>query len=50
VIALVERGEDYDQIDLLNNAGNCQGPHDTILSQYLGADTMCIVIITILRC
>jgi hypothetical protein len=25
-------------------AGNCKGPQDTILSQYLGADTICIAI------
>ena len=29
-------------------AENCQGPHDTILSQYLVADMICIVILTIL--
>ena len=31
-----------------SRAGNCQGPHDTILSQYFGADTMHIAILTIL--
>ena len=26
-------------------AGNCQGPHDKILSDYFGGDTICIAIL-----
>jgi hypothetical protein len=32
---------------VINTAGNCQEPHDTILSRNLGADTICIAIQTI---
>ena len=28
-------------------AGNCQGPHDMILSRYEGANMICIAILTI---
>ena len=31
-----------------SRAENCQGPHDTILSQNVGADTICVAIFTIL--
>ena len=34
--------------DALTRTGNYQEPHDTILSRYLGADTIFIVILTIL--
>ena len=32
---------------MCNRAGNYQGPHDTMSSRYLGADTICIAILTI---
>ena len=42
-------GDRTDHRTLYVRAGNCQGPHGTILSRYLGADTICIMILYVLR-